>query len=143
MAYQAKTRVEPQAVETFLAGVQPVERQAEARQLVTLFQEVTRFAPRIWTGGMVGFGRYDYRYDSGHSGSSMATGFAPRKAELSLYIMPGYADFAPILARLGQHRRGKACLYLKRLSDADPAVLKELIRAGLDTLGRHWPVQPT
>lgn len=143
MAYQAKTRVEDQTVEAFLDGVAPPERQAEARALVALFQEVTGFRPRIFTGGMVGFGTYDYRYDSGHSGTSLATGFAPRKAELSIYILPGHADFGPILARLGKHRTGKACLYLKRLSDADPQALKDLIRAGLSDLATRWTVHPT
>ena len=57
--------------------------------------------------------------------------------------MPGYADFGPILARLGKHTKGKSCLYLNKLEDADPDVLIELIRAGLHDLARQWPVQPT
>jgi Domain of unknown function (DU1801) len=91
---------------------------------------------------MVGFGRYEYRYDSGHGGDSLATGFSPRKAELSVYIMPGYADFSGILARLGPHRTGKSCLYVRRLAAVDEGVLRELIRAGLADLARRWPVHP-
>lgn len=143
MAYQQKTGVLDQDVEAFLAGVEPPERAAEARALTQIFAQVSGYAPRVYTGGMVGFGTYDYRYDSGHAGTSFATGFAPRKAEISIYILPGYADFAPILARLGKHRTGKACLYLKRLSDADPAVLAELIAAGLADLKTRWTVRPT
>lgn len=131
------------AIRDFLAGVAPPERQAEARQLVRIFGEITGFAPRLHPGGIIGFGSYAYRYDSGHSGTSLATGFSPRKAELSLYIMPAYADFAPILARLGRHRTGKACLYLRRLSDADEGVLRELIAAGLAELKTRWPVTGT
>ena len=88
---------------------------------------MTGYQPRVYTGGMVGFGRYAYTYASGHSGTSMATGFAPRKADLSIYVMPGQRDIAPLLARLGKHRMGKACLYLRHLADADEGVLRELI----------------
>ncbi|MEO8244067.1 MAG: DUF1801 domain-containing protein [bacterium] len=143
MAYQAKTTVQPLAVAAFLDSVTPPDRQAEARHLVQLFGAVTGFAPVLYSGGMVGFGRYAYRYATGHSGVSLATGFAPRKADLSIYIMPGYHDFSALLARLGKHRMGKACLYLRHLSDADEAVLCELIVAGLAALKTHWPVEPT
>ena len=134
MAYQAKTKVEPVGIDAFLATVTPPQRQAEARALVTLFQDVTGYAPRVHTGGMIGFGRYAYTYASGHSGVSFATGFAPRKAELSIYIMPGYQDFAAILGRLGPHRLGKGCLYIRHLDQVDQAVLAELIAAGLADL---------
>lgn len=143
MAKDQKTKVEEQGIEDWLAGVTPPERQAEARRLIQVFQEVTGWQPRLYTGGMVGFGRYSYTYDSGHSGTSMATGFAPRKAELSIYILPGYGEFSGILGRLGKHKTGKACLYLKRLSDADEGVLRELIAAGLEDLGKRWTVEPT
>jgi hypothetical protein len=69
--------------------------------------------------------------------------FAPRKAKLSIYIMPGYTDFSNILTRLGKHTKGKSCLYLNKLADADTAVLEELIRAGLADLKTHWPVHAT
>ena len=84
MAYVAKTKVEAVSIAAFLATVAPPERQAEAMRLVTLFGGMTGYEPRVHTGGMVGFGRYAYTYDSGHSGVSFATGFAPRKAELSI-----------------------------------------------------------
>ena len=142
MAHQAKTKAEPVTVDQFLASVTPPARQAEARRLVTLFTEVTGYTPRIYTGGIVGFGRYDYKYDSGHSGASCATGFAPRKADLSIYILPGYQDFGHILQNLGKHRMGKACLYLRHLSDADETVLRELILAGLADLKTRWTVTP-
>ncbi len=92
---------------------------------------------------MIGYGAYDYIYDSGHSGSALATGFSPRKAEFSIYIMPGYQDYGAILARLGKHRTGKACLYLKRLSDIDTGALEDLVRSGLRDLSSRWPVRPS
>ena len=143
MAYQAKTKVEPLGIEAFLQGVAPVQRQSEARVLVALFQKITGFAPRVYTGGMIGFGSYAYTYASGHSGVSMATGFAPRKADLSVYILPGYHDFGAILTGLGPHRRGKACLYIRHLDQVDLEVLGQLIAAGLADLKTRWPVTPT
>ena len=137
-----KTRPEARPVGDFIAAVEPERRRDEARRLDTLFRRVTGWEPVMWGTSIVGYGRYDYTYASGHSGSWLATGFSPRRAALSIYIMPGYADFAPILARLGPHRTGKSCLYVTRLERIDLEVLGELIRAGLDDLARHWPLHP-
>ncbi|MGQ0567069.1 MAG: DUF1801 domain-containing protein [Gemmobacter sp.] len=139
---QAKT-TEGGDVAAFLAAVQPPDRRDEALVLDALFRRVTGFAPRLWGGSMVGYGRYAYRYDSGHSGVSLATGFAPRKAEMVVYILPGYLDLSDHLTRLGPHRLGRSCLYLRRLGGIDLDVLAEMIRAGLADLGRRWPIEPS
>ena len=136
-----KTRPEPVDFATWVQGVEPEARRVEAVELDALFRRVTGFEPCIWTGGIVGYGAYDYTYASGRSGTWMATGFAPRKAKLSVYIMPGYADFGPILERLGPHSKGKSCLYITRLARVDLNVLDELIAAGLRDLETHWPVR--
>ena len=111
MAQKAKIRPGTMTVEEYLAGL-GLDRRAEAGRLVAIFSAVTGFVPVTWAGSMVGFGRYDYTYDSGRSGSSLATGFAARKARLSIYGLSG--DDARFVA-LGKHRRGKGCTYLKRL----------------------------
>ncbi len=126
----------------FLNAVEPERRRGEGLQLLDIFGEVTGYTPRMWGPSIVGFGAYSYTYASGHSGRSLATGFSPRKAKLSLYIMPGYQDFGPILERLGPHSMGKACLYITRLDKVDLDVLKELIQAGLTRLGALYPVTP-
>jgi hypothetical protein len=136
-----KTKSAPLDRVVWLAGVEAARR-AEAERLLVIFGEVTGWEPRLWGPSMVGFGRYEYRYDSGHSGESLATGFSPRKAELSIYILPGYADFGGILDRLGPHRLGKSCLYIKRLSAVSEGVLRDLIRAGLEDLSRRWAIHP-
>lgn len=139
----AETKTEPTdtSVAAFLAAADPGNR-ADALVLDALFRRITGFTPRMWGPTMVGYGRYDYVYASGHSGSSMATGFSPRKAEHSIYFLPGHADPGDMLARLGKHRIGKSCLYVKRLSDIDLDVLEELIVAGLADLGTQWAVYP-
>lgn len=134
------TNVNPEA---FLAKVEPARRREDAISLDRLFRDVTGFAPVMWGPSILGYGRYDYRYKSGREGTFLATGFSPRKANLVVYIMPGYADFDDILKDLGKHRLGKSCLYINKLADVDPDVLARLIRAGLEDLDRHWPVQPS
>ncbi len=129
-------------VRAFLAGVEPEEKRADAARLDALFREVTGFRPTMWGPSIVGYGRYHYVYDSGREGDFLATGFSPRAREFSIYIMPGYADFSDILDRLGRHRTGKSCLYVKRLAEIDEGVLKELILAGLKDLGARWAVHP-
>lgn len=136
-----KTKSAPLDRDSWLAGVDPARR-AEAERLLALFGAVTGWEPRLWGPSMVGFGRYEYRYDSGHSGESLATGFAPRKAELSLYGMVGTVATEALLPKLGPHRAAKGCLYVKRLSAVDEEVLRALIRAGLEDLGSRWPVHP-
>ena len=130
-----QTRAQPTdaAVAAFLDAVAPPARRAEALRLDALFRQVTGWRPVLW-GSIVGYGAYRYAYASGRKGESLATGFSPRKGDLSIYILPGLQAHGAILARLGRHRAGAACLYLRRLDDADPAVLAELIGAGLADL---------
>lgn len=129
------------SVASFLAAVPPVQAQ-DALRLEALFRKATGFVPKMWGSSIVGYGRYRYRYASGREGEFLATGFSPRKASFSLYIMPGYQDYSAILSRLGKHKTGKSCLYLNKLADADLAVLEELIRQGLKDLNAIWPVEP-
>ena len=135
-----KTQPTDASVEAFIAGVLPKGRREDAEVLDRLFRAVTGFQPRMWGPSIIGYGRYHYRYKSGREGDFLATGFAPRKANMVVYIMPGYTDFSHILKRLGPHKLGKSCLYLGRLTKIDLDVLAELIRAGLRDLEGHWPV---
>jgi hypothetical protein len=137
-----KTKATAISVADFIAGVEPEARRDEARALDALFREVTGFPPKMWGPSIIGYGRYVYRYDSGHGGEMCATGFSPRAKEISIYILPGYQDYGPILARLGRHRTGKSCLYLRRLSDVDSDVLGELVARGMKDLSARWPVAP-
>ena len=116
---------------------------ADAMILDDMFQRVTGWKPRMWGPTIIGYGSYDYTYETGYSGTSLATGFSPRKANMVMYIMPGYLDMTTMLERVGKHKTGKSCLYLGRLSKVDLTVLRRLIRAGVDDLGKTWPVHPT
>lgn len=138
-----KTAMTDADVVAFLEGVEPPRRREEGLALDRLFREATDWAPRMWGPSIVGYGQYSYTYSSGRSGDWLATGFSPRKAKLSIYIMPGYQDYSDILAGLGKHRLGRSCLYVTKLADIDMAVLARLVQAGIRDLGRHYPVAPT
>lgn len=126
----------------FLANVTPDAKRADAAALDALFRDVTGWQPRLWGPSMIGYGRYHYRYASGREGDFLATGFAPRAHGFSIYIMPGYADFGDLLAKIGKHKMGKSCLEVRKLADIDQAVLRDLIQAGVDRLKTMWPVTP-
>ncbi len=138
-----KTQASSQSVSDFMNAIAHPTRQADALALDAMFQKVTGWAPQMWGPSIIGYGSYHYTYDSGRSGDFLATGFSPRKSNMSVYIMPGYADFSDILARLGKHKSGKSCLYINKLADIDMDVLAELVRAGLKDLDGKWPVQAT
>ena len=135
-----KTQASDSDVGEFLNNVEHAGRRVDAFTVDKLFRDVSSFEPVLWGPSIVGYGRYHYRYESGREGDFLATGFSPRKANLVLYIMPGYTDFGHILKDLGKHKLGKSCLYLGSLKNVDLEVLGRLIRAGLDNLDKRWPV---
>lgn len=138
-----KTGMSQASVRDHLALVEPARRRADAQVLDEVFRKVTGWQPRLWGQNIIGYGQYHYRYDSGREGDFLATGFAARKANMVLYIMPGYADFADILQRIGPHKLGKSCLYLGSLNRVNLEAVADLIAAGLADLNSRWPTQPT
>lgn len=123
-------------------GTLPPDRAEEARQLIAMGERISGFPVHMASAGILGFGRYAYRYASGHAGSAAVIAFAPRKAELVLYPSCALEDAAEVLAQLGRHRRGKGCVYLRRLEDADPAAVEALFRRGMAEVSAQWPVTP-
>lgn len=126
-----KTQPTPADVEAFLSGVADAARQADCRELATLMQQVSGEAPVMWGASMIGFGRYRYQYASGRSGEFFILGFSPRKSDLTLYLMSGFDDAADLMAALGKYKTGKSCLYIKKLADIDPMMLKALLQRSL------------
>ncbi|MBO6797566.1 DUF1801 domain-containing protein [Maricaulis sp.] len=135
-----KTKPTEQSPEDFIASVEHATRRADAQTLLDLMRKITGWDARMWGPAIIGFGEYHYKYESGREGDFMRTGFSPRKANMVVYIMPGYTDFSEILGRLGKHKLGKSCLYINKLADVDMGVLEELIRAGLDDMEKKYPL---
>jgi hypothetical protein len=128
MADAPKTRPTGADVESFIDAIPNAGRRADARVLCGLFTEVTGEPAVLWGPSIVGFGNYHYRYESGREGDAPLAGFSPRTAHLVVYLTGGYAEEdGRLLGRLGPHRTGKSCLYVKRLADVDLDVLRELV----------------
>ena len=127
MASAAKTAPTAVSVADFLSGIADPERRADCDALVALMQAATGEQATLWGPSIVGFGCYHYVYGSGHSGDAALVGFSPRKGDISIYIVNGLDRYASHLARLGKHKTGKVCLYVKRLADIDMGVLKEMV----------------
>lgn len=118
------------SADQFLAGVADPQRRADAQAVCALMTEATGAQPEMWGSSIVGFGSYHYRYASGREGDWPAVGLSPRKQYLTVYIPEGFDSYDALLGRLGPHSTGKSCLYIKRLSDVDAEVLRELVAGG-------------
>lgn len=143
MATKTRTRVTSDDVAAAIDAIPEEAGRNDARALVAMMTDATGEAPRMW-GSIIGFGQYHYRYASGHEGDSALVGFAPRKGEFSIYLTGTYFPEQgnarqALLARLGRHRIGKACLYVRRLDDIDTGVLAELIDMSVSALRRAYP----
>lgn len=118
------TAVDPRA---FVAAVEDERKRKDAEWVMAMMEEVTGEPPVMWGPSIIGFGSYHYVYASGREGDWMMTGFSPRKTALTLYLMSGVERQKEHLAKLGKYKTGKSCLYVKRLSDVDTDVLREMV----------------
>ena len=127
------------SVEAFVDAVPDAKRRADAKTLCALFERTVGEPPEMFGPTIIGFGRYHYRYASGREGDACATGFSPRAKELVLYVNDGSDHSAELLQRLGKHRAGKCCVYVKSLADIDQAVLAELIAGSYRSVKQRYP----
>ena len=133
-----KTKPTKVSVESYIAAMANEEQRKDAQRLVVLMRTVTRQEPRMWGPSIIGFGSYHYKYASGHEGDSALAAFAARGRELVVYIAEAFEGRDVLLAKLGPHKIGKVCLYIRRLADVDLKVLEKLIaRSVADTKSRY------
>ena len=126
-----KTLPNDASVEGYLLSVENAERREDTRAVMVIMERITGHPPAMWGDSIIGFDTYHYKYASGREGDWMVSAVAPRKAALTIYIMAGFDRFSDLMDRLGKFKTGSSCLYLKKLSDADPEVLEELIKASV------------
>ena len=126
-----KTQRTAASVPAFLKSIADDDRRKDCQTLVRIMKRAVGAEPKMWGSSIVGFGHYHYKYASGRENDWFLAGFSPRKQDLTLYIMAGFDHYDALLAKLGKHKTGKSCLYLKRLADVDVAVLEELISASV------------
>ena len=138
-ANQNKTTATKRNVKTFLASIDDEQQRQDTATVLELMARVTGDEPTMWGSSIVGFGQYHYTYASGREGDFFLTGVSPRKANLTLYIMPGFAKLGPLLNKLGKHKTARSCLYIKRLEDVDLGVLETLVARSVDEMRRMYP----
>lgn len=140
---ELKTKSTELSVADFIAAVPVARRQEEASVIDALHRRVTGLEPKLWGPSIIGYGSYDYKYDSGREGTMCRAGFSPRKANLVLYLMGNYVDRQAeadaLFARLGKHKTGKSCLYINKLADVDLEALEGLVQLSWDVMNAKYP----
>ena len=134
-----KTRPTASSVDAFIDTLDDEHKRADCRNLARMMAEITGASGVMWGSSIVGFGSYHYRYASGREGDFFETGFSPRKRALTLYVMAGFSAYGDLLEGLGKYSVGKSCLYVKRLADVDPDVLREMLTQSVSYIRAKYP----
>jgi hypothetical protein len=136
---EQKTKSTEESVENFIEKIPDKQVREDCNTLIKLMKRITGSEPKMWGSNIVGFGKYHYKYESGHEGDSCLTGFSPRKQNITLYAMPGFTTNNDFLKKLGKHKAGKGCLYIKKLEDVNQDVLEKIITHSVDALKTMYP----
>ena len=134
-----KTKPTKVSVKSHIANIANEEQRNDAQALVALMRRVTKQEPKMWGPSIVGFGSYHYRYASGHEGDSALAGFAVRGSEFVVYTAAGFEGRDDLLAKLGKHRTGKVCVYIRRLANVDLKILETLVTQSVAEMKRRYP----
>ena len=135
---EPKTKPNDASVEKFLNSVEDEQKKKDSFRVLDIMEEITGAPARMWGPSIVGFGTYHYKYPSGTEGDWMLTGFSPRKQNLTLYLMSGFGIVKDDLLILGKHKIGKSCLYIKKLSDINEVVLRDMIKKSIAEVKRRY-----
>ena len=133
-----KTQPTKASVAAFINAIDDPGKRADARKLAAMMRKATGKRAKMWGPSMVGYGTYHYKYASGREGDFMVTGFSPRKQSLTVYILAGFSKYDALMKKLGKYKTGKSCLYIKRLSDVDEAVLQRLIGESVKYMRKNY-----
>ena len=134
-----KTKPTHADVMSFLQAVEQPRRREDGLALLEMMNRITGMKPVLWGPSLVGYGEYYYKTGAGREGLWPLTGFSPRKAAMTVYIMPGFKKYTDHLARLGKHKHSVSCLYITRLANVDLAVLEELISLSVERMKTLYP----
>lgn len=136
---ETKTQPTTASVDAFITAAEPPQRREDAVVVRALMERLSGEPAEMWGPSIIGFGSCHYKYDSGREGDMPRIGFSPRKAELVFYLSDEFPERTDLMARLGKHRTGKSCLYVKRLADIDQDVLEALIVGSLKASDARYP----
>lgn len=136
-----KTTVNEVSVSDFIESfVESEQKKKDAYYLIELMEKISGYQPKMWGPSIIGFGRYHYKYASGHEGDAPLIGFSPRKSSLSLYVYTGMDEHRDLLEGLGKFKMGKVCIYANKMSDINEDVLVNLIKETLAYMKQNYEV---
>jgi hypothetical protein len=135
---QNKTKATEASVESYISAIKDEARRKDCEALAKLMTKATKQQPKMWGTSIVGFGSYHYKYESGREGDSCLTGFSSRKSDISIYLVANVIGQEELLSKLGKHKIGKGCLYVRKLSDVNLKVLEQLIVATVAERKRRY-----
>jgi hypothetical protein len=127
---ELKTKMTRASVSKFVNAIKDEQMRRDCKTLLALMKRISRVKPRMWGVSIIGFGSYHYRYDSGREGDWFRIGFSPRKNVVSIYVTTGFRNMEDVLKRLGRHKRGASCLYIKKLDEVDRSQLTKILSIG-------------
>jgi hypothetical protein len=133
-----KTTQNTSPVEDFINAVDNKQKRRDSWDMIALMKKITGAEPRMWGSSLVGFGSYHYQYESGREGDFFITGFSPRKAAFTVYIMPGFSEYADLMEQLGPYKTGKSCLYIKNLDVVDRGILEQIINKSVEDMRERY-----
>jgi hypothetical protein len=134
-----KTVETENSVADFLTTISDAKRREDCSKLINLLNELSGFEPKMWGSNIVGFGIYNYKYESGHSGNAPLAGVASRKNALTVYLASTFEEKETLLSQLGKHKTSKACLYIQKLEDIDIGILKQLVQKSIERIKVLYP----
>jgi len=132
-----KTKPTEVDVDEFLNQIENPVQKKDTLKIIDMMKDITGEEPKLWGDSIIGFGEYRYKYASGREGDWFLTGVSPRKNNTSLYLSYGYENHTDLMDKLGKYKRGKACLYIKKLEDVNETTLKELISRSADEVKKR------
>ena len=133
-----KTTQNASPVEDFINSVDNEQKRRDSRDMIALMKKITGSEPTMWGSSLVGFGSYHYKYESGREGDFFITGFSPRKAAFTVYIMPGFSEYADLMEQLGPYKTGKSCLYINNLDVVDRGILEQIISKSVEDMRERY-----
>lgn len=136
-----KTKPNKASVAEFMNAVEDKTKRDDTKAIVRMMREITRKRATMWGDALIGFGKYAYKYRSGHSGEFPLVAVSPRKRNISVYIMPGFGDYDALMSKLGKYKTGKSCLYINKLDDVDNDVLYKLIEKTVAYMKEKYDVK--
>ncbi len=135
---ELKTKPNDKSVEDFLNSIENEQKRKDSFAILEIMKELTNAPPKMWGSSIIGFGNYHYKYRSGREGDWFLAGFSPRKQNLTIYMMSDFVKQDELLSKLGKHKTGKSCLYIKKLSDVDEHVLRKMIALSIETVSKRY-----